>query len=107
LGHAVVKLSHEELLVKEKRVHQEVEHKAAGPDAGEGQRPQSRERDETPSIAAASASFNTLRDIFSSGRAIADSSEARRRTYRAGWLAAPHSVAQPRQSFRTAPVLVG
>ena len=44
LGHAVVKLSHEELLVKEKRVHQEVEHAAAAQDAGRGLRPQSRER---------------------------------------------------------------
>ena len=59
LGHAVVKLSHEKLLVKEQRAHQEVEYAAAGPDAGRGRRPQSRERDETPSTAAASASFNT------------------------------------------------
>jgi hypothetical protein len=63
LGHAVVKLSHEELLVKEKRVHQEVEHAATGQDAGGEQRPPSRERDWTPSVVAASASFNIGLDL--------------------------------------------
>jgi hypothetical protein len=38
LGHAVVKLSPEKLLVKEKRLHQQVEHMAAGQDGGRGQR---------------------------------------------------------------------
>jgi hypothetical protein len=54
LSHAVAKLSPEALLVKEKRVHQEVEHAAAGQDDGEGQLPPSKGRDWTPSVAAAS-----------------------------------------------------
>ena len=64
LGHAVVKLSPEELLVKEKRVHQEVEHAAAGPDAARRQRPPSKQRGWTPSTAAASASFNSSRNFL-------------------------------------------